>query len=301
MSSPRWATPPGARYARAPTSSLSSARAVRSARRATVEVADRMVWSSTAPDAGQVEPDRPRARRRPAATSTSPVGVEHQWRLEDDRGRASPAAIRGSSRRARRSSAPASSARRRPARTAGATAPATGRPPPARPRLQQRDTGAVVLLGHRQRGHADLLAEGLPERLVVPGSESIAARTAALSARLSSSDRTVAASSCCSSESATSISRLLSGVEQDPPRWYAGVPQAVISARTLRIQRLRSSSGCSRRRRAPGGRAGGEVRRVSARHLGRRRRDVAQGRAEDQRPGEVERDPYVGQPCLIAW
>ena len=56
-------------------------------------------------------------------------------------------------------------------------------------RLDERGPEAVVLLGDRQRSHADLLAHRLPQRLVVPALGLHRGAHGPLSLRLSSSDR----------------------------------------------------------------------------------------------------------------
>ena len=202
-------------------------------------------WSgpSRAASSGHSTPGRPRSRSVAARRRAGRWPGRRTSAGPSSRANAatSPAAIRGSSRCLASSSAPASSA----SAVTSEASRGDGRERAAEllerdQRLEEREPGAVVLLRDGQRGHADLLAEQLPQRLVVPVSDSAAARTAALSARLASSERTVDASSCCSSVNANSISRTSSS--RSRARWYAGVPQAPTSARTLVSQMLRSNS-----------------------------------------------------------
>ncbi len=120
----------------------------------------------------------------------------------------SPAAIRGSRRRLASSSAPASSA--------SAVTSEDSKGDGAR----DRPTSSSTIMDSNRVKPAPSYSSGMPSAAApicsqsvcqsassYPMSDSMAFRTAAESARFVSSDRTVAASSCCSSENANSISR----------------------------------------------------------------------------------------------
>ena len=251
MSSARADRPAGS--AATPTAPTSSARA-----RAAVGRRRSGVPPSTSTDAkpdGLVHGRQPRRRRldarveldRAVVRRTRPGRVarsreERRARPGTTNAATSPAAIRGSSRSLASSSAPASSA----SAVTSDDEQGRGRERAAEllehdHRLEQREPGAVVLLRDRQRGHADLLAERLPQRLVVAGLGGHRGPDRGRSARLASSERTVAASSCCSSVNANSISA--SSVRRAAGRGgHAGVPHAVTSARILVSHMLRSNS-----------------------------------------------------------
>ena len=134
-----------------------------------------------------------------------------------------------------------------------------------------------------------------------PASDSMAARTAALSLRLSSSDATIEASSSCSSVRAKCISGALrERVRDAAPVVRRGAPRPDQRAHPVDPEAEVELGGVADRAVHLEGHPRGEVRRVAGRHL--RARHVArlqrQRRSVHQRTREVERDPYVGQLVL---
>ena len=117
-------------------------------------------------------------------------------------------------------------------------------------RLERREARAVVLLGHRQRGDPDLLAQQLPQRpvealvgvgggphgrAVGPLGQQRAQGRGQLDLLLAQRQLHQPATSVRCPRSATRAASTRS-------RWYAVVPHAATRARTLVIHRLRSSS-----------------------------------------------------------
>ena len=106
--------------------------------------------------------------------------------------------------------------------------------------LEEGEPGAVVLLGDAEGGGADLLAQRLPERLVVPG----------VGLGWPSGRRRSPRACQQRPHGRGELLLLLGERELHQPtspsrtraRWWAGVPQAVTRARTLVIQMLRSNS-----------------------------------------------------------